>query len=231
MLIERVTSGIPGLDKLMEGGFVKGSINLIAGQTGTGKTIFGCQFLLEGLRNGEAGVYLTLEEREEDILNDVSRFGWDKEFRDAMGKGFFVLASMAPTGIKELEETSIRYIKRVNAKRFVLDSLSIATMGWKVSAMDIGKVRSQIFDYFRALKLTGVTTLLVTEIPETELKALSRFGFEEFLADGLIILYYLEYAAGGMPRSLLIRKMRRTKHSSDIHPMEITDKGIKVYSS
>jgi KaiC/GvpD/RAD55 family RecA-like ATPase len=104
-------------------------------------------------------------------------------------------------------------------------------MGWKVSAMDIGKVRSQIFDYFRALKLTGVTTLLVTEIPETELKALSRFGFEEFLADGLIILYYLEYAAGGMPRSLLIRKMRRTKHSSDIHPMEITDKGIKVYSS
>jgi len=229
MAIERVATGIPGLDKLIEGGYFKGSINLVAGQTGTGKTIYGCQFLLEGLKKGEPGVFLTLEESEQDILNDVARFGWDKIFREAMERGNFILASMAPTSIKELEEISIRHIKRINAQRFVLDSLSIATMGWKVSTMDIGKVRSEIFDYFKALKLTGVTSLLVTEIPETELKALSRFGFEEFLADGLIILYYLEYAAGGMPRSLLIRKMRRTKHSSDIHPMEITDKGIKVY--
>jgi KaiC/GvpD/RAD55 family RecA-like ATPase len=78
------------------------------------------------------------------------------------------------------------------------------------------------------LKSTGVTSLLIAEIPEEKTKALSRFGFEEFLADGIIILHYLEYAAGGTPRSLLIRKMRRTDHGTDIYPIEITKTGIKL---
>jgi KaiC/GvpD/RAD55 family RecA-like ATPase len=231
MPIQRVTTGIPGLDRLIEGGFVKGSIIMLAGQTGTGKTIFGCQYLLDGLRRGENGVYLTLEESEEDILGDVARFGWTKELRKYITAGKLIMHSKLPTDIKELEETSLTLIRKVDAQRFVLDSLSIATMGWKVSTMEVGKVRSQIFDYFKLLKRTGVTSLLIVEIPERELKAISRFGFEEFLADGLIIVYYLEYATGGVPRSLLIRKMRRTKHSADIYPMEITDRGIKIYTS
>jgi KaiC/GvpD/RAD55 family RecA-like ATPase len=231
MPIQRVTTGIPGLDRLIEGGFVKGSIIMLAGQTGTGKTIFGCQYLLDGLRRGENGVYLTLEESEEDILGDVARFGWTEELRKYITAGKLIMHSKLPTDIKELEETSLTLIRKVDAQRFVLDSLSIATMGWKVSTMEVGKVRSQIFDYFKLLKRTGVTSLLIVEIPERELKAISRFGFEEFLADGLIIVYYLEYATGGVPRSLLIRKMRRTKHSADIYPMEITDRGIKIYTS
>lgn len=227
--MERVPTGIPGLDPLIEGGFVKGSINLIAGQCGTGKTIFCCQFLLEGLRRNEPGVYLTLEESEEDILKDVARFGWDAEFKDAIGRGKFMIVSMAPTGMRELQEITLRYIHKLNAQRFALDSLSIATMAWKISAAEVSKMRSEVFDFFKALKRTGVTSLLITEIPEARMRALSRFGFEEFLADGVIVLYYLEFSAGGLPRSLLVRKMRRTKHTHDIHPLEITDKGIRVY--
>ena len=76
---ERITSGIPGLDKLMEGGFAKGSTNLVSGAAGTGKTIFCAQFIWEGLKKGETCMFITLEERPEDILGDVQRFGWDFE--------------------------------------------------------------------------------------------------------------------------------------------------------
>jgi KaiC/GvpD/RAD55 family RecA-like ATPase len=228
MEIERVESGIPGLDRLIEGGFVKGSSILLAGTTGTCKTIFACQFILHGLRNGENGVYLTLEQTENEILGDVAKFGWDKELKKYIEQGKFALASQAPTDIKDVADAALSLIKRVNAKRFVLDSMSIATLGWKVSTADVGKVRMELMDLIRMVENTGVTSIYIGEIPETEAKALSRLGVEEFIVDGIIVLHYLEYAAGGTPRSLIIRKMRRTNHGTDIYPLEITSKGLKV---
>jgi circadian clock protein KaiC len=226
-MIERVESGIPGLDKLIEGGFVKNSVNLIAGRVGTGKTIFCCQYILHGLRKGESCVYVTLEESVEEILNDISVFGWDVEFRKYMDKGKLIFVPEFPASFSELREIVVDLIRRVGAKRFVLDSLSVATMGWEVSTLDKGKIRRELFDFITALKREGVTSLLITEIP-SEGRGLSRFGFEEFVVDGIIILYYLEYAVKGVTRSLTIRKMRRTKHATDIYPFEITKDGIVV---
>jgi len=231
MHVDRLESGIPGLDKLIEGGFVRNSINLIAGQTGTGKTLFTMQYLLHGLRNGENGLYISLEQTVGDVMLDVGKFGWDVEFKKYIQQGKFAIVTQEPTSIKDLQDATLINIKKTGAKRFVLDSLSIATMGWKVSSMDVGKIRSEIFSYMKALKQSGITTLLITEIPEAETKSLSRFGFEEFLADGVIILHYLEYAAGGTPRSLLVRKMRRTSHGTDIYPIEISIKGVAVKKS
>lgn len=230
MVIERVESGIPGLDKLMEGGFVKGSVNLLAGTAGTGKTIFCCQYILQGLRNGENAVYITLEEGKEDILEDVSVFGWDAELARHISQNRLKMESTLPTSIKKLGELILDLIERVDAKRFVLDSLSVASMGWEETA-DVSKIRREVFELMIALKKHGVTSLLITEIPESENKALSKFGFEEFVADSVIILHYLEYAAAGTPRSLMIRKMRRTTHKTDIFPIEIGKDGIKVLSS
>ena len=229
--VERVDSGIAGLDKLIEGGFVKNSVNLLAGQTGTGKTLFGMQFILHGLRKGESGLYITLEQKEDDILQDVSRFGWDEELIKAKNQGKFMILAEEPSDIKALQFSTLNYIKKINATRFVLDSLSVATMGWKLSSMDVGKVRSEILGYLKSLKNMGITALLITEIPEAEGKKLSRFGFEEFVADGVIILNYLEYAAGGTPRSLIIRKMRRTAHGTDIYPLDIGRNGVSLKRS
>ncbi len=228
--IERVTSGIPGLDRLIEGGFVKNSINLISGQTGTGKTIFCMQYLLDGLRKGETGIYITLEQKADDIISEMAKFGLAKEFEKYIAQGKLIIVYQIPTDIKDLEAVTFQYIKKVKAARFVLDSISIATMGWKMSSMDTGKIRSDIFHYIMMLKNSDVTTLLTTEIPEDEEKKLSRFGFEEFLSDGVVILHYLEYAARGTPRSLTIRKMRMTNHGTDIYPLEMTPKGMMVKS-
>jgi circadian clock protein KaiC len=142
-MTERIETGIPGLDNLIEGGFVKGSLILLAGTTGTCKTIFALQYILHGLRNGENGVYLSLEQTEDEILEDVEKFGWDKELRKYIEEGKFILYSRVPTEIKEVTDVALSLIKRVNAKRFVLDSISVLTLAWKVSK-DIGKIRMEL---------------------------------------------------------------------------------------
>jgi circadian clock protein KaiC len=230
MKIERIESGIPGFDQMTEGGFVKGSTNLIAGPTGTGKTIFCCQYLLHGLKKGENGVYISLEQNTDDIMADVSRFGWHEEFKKYIGKKKLILQHEFPAGIEKLADSITNSIESINAKRFVLDSLSIATMGWE-DENDVGRLRKEIFDLITKLKRLDVTTLLITEVPEESGKSLSRFGFEEFLADSVVVLHYLEYASAGTPRSLLLRKMRRTDHKTDIMPMKIGKNGIQILSS
>ena len=227
MPVERVESGIPGLDNLIEGGFVKNSVNLVAGQTGTGKTLFCMQYLLNGLKKGENGLYITLEQREDEILQDVGRFGWDAEFQKYMKAGKLALVPLEPTGMKELTTATVNYAKKVNAKRLVLDSLSIATMGWKVGEMDVTKIRAEVFSFMKSLKSLGVTTLLITEIPETDVKALSRFGFEEFLADAIIKLHYLGIGEAAY-NNIEIRKMRRTAHAKGTFPLEFTKEGLKL---
>ena len=228
MAVERVESGIPGLDKLIQGGFVKNSVNLLAGQTGTGKTIFSAQYLLHGLKKGERGLYISLGQDTDEILSDVSLFGWDAELKNFLKQGKLMIVNLEPSSIEDLNVQTVDAVKKINVSRFVLDSLSIATMGWKMGEMDPTKIRSEAFSYMKTLKKLGLTSLLITEIPETDVKALSRFGFEEFLADSVVSLHYLEYATGAFNRSLIVRKMRRTKHGADIYPMRISDKGIDV---
>lgn len=225
--LERVESGIPGLDKLMGGGFIRGSINLVVGTTGSCKTIFSSQFLWHGLQINEPGVYLTVEEESENILKDVKKFGFD--FNSYIQSGKCIFLDQLPTSFKDLEKAAFDAIVRVGAKRFVLDSLSVAMMGL-TKMKDIPSLRRDVFLFAKRLRSMGVTSLLISEVPETKPKALTRFGFEEFVADGIIVLYYLQYAAGKGGRSLMIRKMRRTAHSSDVYPFEITEKGIVVRS-
>jgi KaiC/GvpD/RAD55 family RecA-like ATPase len=228
MAVERVSSGIPGLDKLMQGGFVKNSVNLIAGTTGTGKTIFCTQFLLDGGRKGESGIYITLEESKESILEDLSLFEWGDEFRKYTDKHIVILDPETPIDFKELTTTSISLIKKYNVKRFVLDSLTIAGTGWKISSReDIGKTRRDAFDFMSTLRNLGVTSLLITEVPEAEDKKLGTFGFEEFVADGIVKLNYLGVGTA-VYNNLEIRKMRRTHHAREIFPLEFTSEGIKV---
>ncbi len=220
---ERIPSGIPGLDELIQGGFIKGSANLIAGSTGTLKTIFCCQFIWEGLKRGENCVYITLEEPAEDIIAEALQFGMD--FRPYIEEKRLIVEYVFPKTFDELDFDIFKRIKEVNASRFVLDSLTLVALCAR--GVEPIELRAKVFDFIMRLKKYGVTSLLVGEIPE-ESKGLSRFGFEEFVTDSVIVLHYLEYAAGGTPRSLLIRKMRRTNHGTDIYPIEVTKKGIVV---
>ena len=79
MAIKRISTGISGLDPLIQGGFKRNSVNLVAGGAGTGKSIFAMQFIIEGLKKNEPGIYITFEEKKEKVYEDMLEFGWDLE--------------------------------------------------------------------------------------------------------------------------------------------------------
>jgi KaiC/GvpD/RAD55 family RecA-like ATPase len=221
--VERVVTGIPGLDQLMEGGFVKGAVILVTGGTGTGKTTFCAQFIWEGLRKGEPGVYITLEEDPEDIKEDLKRFGFNFERFEKEGKFKFVYQN--PFEISDISSTIVDSVNKLNAKRIVLDPVSLIGMYMKDPAV----IRKRLFEIIRLLKKTGATTIVTSEILENEIGerggSLSRDGVSEFIVDGIIILNLFGIGEG-IIRSLMIRKMRRTKHGTDVYPMEMGSNGI-----
>ena len=238
MWVERVPSGIEGLDKLIEGGFVKGSVTLITGKTGTGKTAFCASFLYAGALRGEPGVYVTSEERVEDIKNDVkAMFGWDLDILEKTGRIKFLalrpefpskvitgedLGKLIKIYIFDLTDRIEKAIKEINAQRLVIDSISIIEMFIR----DEYLCRVAIMQLLDKLRELGVTTLVTGTVPETS-EGLSGGGIVEFLADAIIKLDFVPVAEE-FKRTLTIRKMRRTDHSIFIHPFEITKDGLKV---
>ncbi|MBI2543319.1 MAG: hypothetical protein HYW24_03975 [Candidatus Aenigmarchaeota archaeon] len=223
---ERIETGIPGFDKLIEGGLVKGSTNLLAGNAGTGKTIFCMEYLWNGLQKGENGVYITLEQRPDEILSDVARFGWD--FSKYITAGKFVLESLVASDLTAVTTRIVESVKKIGAKRFALDSLTIASMGWRERPEEAFKIRSKAFDMLNTLKSLGVTSLIISEVSRGEKGEISKFGFEEFVVDSVVLLNYM--TVGGASRNVQILKMRRTDHGKKIYPFDITDKGVVVKS-
>ncbi|MBI2005562.1 MAG: hypothetical protein HYS80_02250, partial [Candidatus Aenigmarchaeota archaeon] len=110
---ERVATNISGLDPLLEGGFIRGSANLVAGTSGTCKTIFCCQFLWNGLQKGENGIYVTLEESPEDILANMKKFGWD--FEKFIKSKKFNIVSVTPGSVTDLASFIFNQIKGIKA--------------------------------------------------------------------------------------------------------------------
>jgi len=218
----KVSSGIPGLDELMSGGFEEGSINLVTGKTGTGKSIFSAQFLYNGaVEKKERGLYLTTGETIKNIKKQSEHFGWD--FDELEKKGAIKIMEIEPFDIETLIERITDNIESVKASRVVIDSVSM----FELYMHEPFKIRKSLYKVLQRLRDMGKTVLVVAEILE-ESKGLSRFGVVEFMVDSVILLQYLGIAK--YKRSLLIRKMRMTDHSTDIHPFEITPKGITIRS-
>jgi KaiC/GvpD/RAD55 family RecA-like ATPase len=237
MAMRRITTGINGLDELLEGGLPQGRCFLVSGGTGTGKTIFCMQFLMDGAQHDESGVYITLDERPELIREDMLRFGWNiRKFEDE-SKLKIIDGTVAKIGVPSQEEYSMpatgfdldkllmeimKAISKIKAKRVVIDS--IPALG--VNFENEHEIRKAVLKLTYMLSRTGVTTILTTEIDDT--KQFSKYGVEEFVSDGVIVLYYMGIGAQSN-RTMHIRKMRATKHSEFIHPMEISAVGIKIH--
>lgn len=235
--IERVKTGIPGLDELMEGGFPKGDTILVAGKAGTGKSIMANQFLYNGVvEYNEPGVLVTLEEAPFAIRRNMLRFGMDLERQEKAG--MLTIADLSPS--KEIQHSKIReypsfdlsgleaiilnHINKVKAKRVVIDTLSI--MAYKFRSRDI--LREEFFKLCANITKAGTTLLLTSEIPAQE-SGLGVFDIEAFLASGVVVLYNEKISDTSRSRSIEVLKLRGSKHSSRIHSMRITDEGIRVW--
>jgi KaiC/GvpD/RAD55 family RecA-like ATPase len=239
MEIERVSTGVKGLDAKMKGGYVKGSVVLVTGKTGTGKTALCASFLYEGAKRGEPGLYITTEERAEDIKGDVrAMFGWDLEALEKKKLIKFIsVKPVIPSKVGVTGEEITRIIKlflfdltkriregvaSIKAKRLVLDSISIIEM----FIQDPYLCRAATIQLIEQLKDLNVTALMTGTVPEVT-EALTGGGIVEFLVDAIIKLDFVPVAER-FKRTLTIRKMRRTEHSVFIHPFEITKDGLRI---
>jgi KaiC/GvpD/RAD55 family RecA-like ATPase len=236
-VIDRVKTGIPGLDELIEGGFPRGDTILIAGKAGTGKSILATQFIYKGaVEYDEPGVFVTLEEPPHLIKRNMIQFGMDLEKLVKEKKISIVDLSpskeVTPVTIGEypsfdlsgLEAIILNHVKKLNAKRVVLDTLSI--MAYKFKSRDI--LREEFFKLAASITRTGCTLLLTSEIPAQD-QGLGVFDIEAFLASGVIVLYNEKISDTSRSRSIEVLKLRGSKHSSRIHSMRITDEGIRVW--
>ena len=219
----RIAIGIDGVDELINGGLIPGSLTLVTGTTGTGKTIFSSQFIYNGAtKYNEKGVYVSFEEPVDNIKANAKKFGWD--FDELEKKGMVKFVRYDPYHIEDVYELIETQIKKIGAKRVVIDSIS--ALGLYVR--DSPELRRMIFNIALLLRKLNVTTLLTSEILPDQ-KALSRFGVEEFVADGIIVFYYLR-TDSQFSRSTTVWKMRGTEHSHKLHPYTIeSNKGIVVY--
>jgi len=220
---ERIKSGIPGLDPLIGGGFLKGHTILITGPAGAGKTIFCCQFIWEGLKNGEKCMYITFEELPDEIRADAAAFGWDFEKYEREGK--LILTFKDPFQTSDISTRLENEIRQQGISRVVIDSTSLLGLYFK----DPNDVRRELYKLLGALKASKATSLLTAETRE-DITFAPRFGVEEYVADASILLFFTGIGETGF-RSIQVRKMRNTKHSTNTHPFEITDKGIVIHRS
>jgi len=224
--IERVPSGIPGLDELMEGGLPRGRITLITGAAGSGKTTLGVQFLWAGATaHGESGLYVTLEEEAGDLRAEMARYGWDLA-RLESERRFCLLQSPIPF---ELPDASLSVdmlldaihtqVVAIDARRIVFDS--VAALGLPYG--DPVRLRRDLHRLCALLRELGCTALLLTERPEEEGR-ITRYDIEQFVAQGVILLHLSR-----THRGVEVRKMRGTRHDTNVHTLRITDRGIVVY--
>ncbi len=216
----RVSTGIPGLDKLMGGGFEEGTVNLISGKTGTGKSIFCSQFAYDGvMKNKQKAIYITTEETANNIRRQVKNFGWDIDTLEK--KGWLKLIEFEPFDVSTLTTKLQEIIDKMDAKRVVIDSVSMFEL-YLTNVFEIRKALFKVIQKIREMNRVGLVTAEVLE----DSNSLSRFGVIEFMVDSVIVLQYLGLAK--YKRSLMIRKMRMGDHSTNIHPFDISKKGISI---
>lgn len=236
---EIVPTGIEGFDELCNGGLIRDSTYLLAGASGSGKTIFGLQYLYNGAtKYGENGIFLATEERPTRIRRNALRFGWDFEALENENKIAFIDASSMKIGMPSVEkyvdahkfekfdmahviDQLISVQEDINATRAVVDSST--SIGYLIS--DSARVRVEVLRLGTTLEVLGMTSLMVSEILDDTSRG---FGIEMFVTDGVIIMYY-KRAENMRLRGVEIYKMRGTDHSHKIHPMEIGNKGILIH--
>ncbi len=223
--LERTPTGIPGLDEVMEGGVKKGSVNLIGGGAGCGKSIFCMQFLANGIEcYNENGIYISFEENEEKVLEDFKRFNWKIEEKIRNKK--LLLLFYTPEQVQNVVEAgggAVRdIIESLNAKRVVIDSLTAFTL---LHETELEK-RKAVLRLVDAMRNWGCTAMVTSEQePDPDRHQSTVMEFE---VDGVILLYNVR-KGDIRERSLEIFKMRGTKHSAKIFPMKIDDNGITIF--
>ena len=220
--LERTRTGLVGLDKLVGGGIPKGNLVVMSGDPGSGKTCLCMQFLYEGATKfNENGVFISLEEDVEELEKFSTLFDWD--FKELIAKKKIKIVNVELYDFDKLLTTIEDTVSSINAERLVIDPGVVFRLYFKTEL----EARKRILGLGKMLKRMNVTTVITNELSMERAKSL--YGLEEYVADGVILLYHTKLE-NRFVRSIGILKMRGTKISEKLHPLEISKEGVKVLS-
>ena len=243
--MDRVKTGIKGLDELIDGGIPRGSSVLLTGSCGTGKTILSLQYLYQGALSGEAGVYVTFEESREKILEQARAFGWDLQKLEQ--ENLLRIFVVDTDDIEEILERIRDLVNEINAKRLVLDSLTTMMEHGVIYRSKISKdmskyarkgkifkfpsyeseiTRKDVYFIVGEINKIGATAILISEVGEDS-NFLSRDTISEFACDGVVLLKN-DSIGGGIERLLSVRKMRGTRIDMTLSIIKFTENGIVI---
>ena len=227
MTAERVKVGILGLDDMLGGGLIPGSICAIIGTYGTGKTTFSLQFIWDGLTRGERVIYISLEEREERIYTYMKQKGWD--ITPFLNKALYVI-KLDPTDFNvannRIKNELPKLIDEVKASRVVIDPISLFE-----DLFDTDSIRrEEMYRFIEGLRDRDCTIMMTSETHRDNVFS-SRHGLIEYLADTVILLRYVRPSdLTDVHLALEVVKMRMSAHSREIKPYEIEQEQVMVYS-
>lgn len=243
--MNRLPTGIKGFDEVLNGGLPKGRTILVVGSPGSGKTTFAMQFLVGGAKAGEAGLYVTLDEKPERVKENLASFNWSLDALEHDGKITFIDATqLRRPGQRIIQdridtESSVnlvlpeltlgvlaRTIRRVaaeeNIQRIAIDPITSLMLRYPEEA----KRRRAMLLFFDALESTGCSCIVTSELRTSMLDR--DFQLEEYLSQGVILLHTLMHD-GNVIRAVQVEKMRGISHDPQLRPYQITESGIDVY--
>jgi circadian clock protein KaiC len=222
-VMERVSTGIDGLDELLGGGLPRASSTVVEGGTGTGKTMLALRYLLEGAHRGDPGVLFTLEETPQQLREIAQRFGWDVPALEE--RGLLSLCYVSP-----IELVADRFLANVRerleatgARRAVLDSLTSLELG-VFSEQRFKELVYALTKHARALDVTLMMTLEANE--QLGAGSLGGRGVSPS-SDNVVLLRYVELDAR-VTRAIAVLKMRGASHSAEVRQWVIDAQGLRV---
>ncbi len=232
----RAKTGIPGFDALVDGGLPRGVSTMVVGPTGSGKSIFGLQYLYKGADlYDEPGVLVTLESRPQEVRRTATTFGWDLSRLEADGKFVIIDAASNRAGLPTSEKHALRrgfdlatlaeeiytVVNESGAKRLTIDSFSALNLPSTTPSV----VRGEVLRISALLNELGLTSLLISDTPPNGVLSQPTAGHH--VAQGLVILH-LDMTNLSLRRSIVVWKMRHTSHSLRWHELTIEGDGIHI---
>jgi circadian clock protein KaiC len=217
--VPRASMGVPGLDEMMDGGLPRGYSLLVAGPSGSGKSILAAAFLDAGVRNGETGVIAAFERRPNRVHSKTLARAIED---DRVG---VVESHAADVSIEEVMQLLIAEIRRLGASRVVIDSLSGFELALGPSFKE--DFRESLLRMVMSLTGLGVTVLMTSELEDryTDLR-FSPYG-TAFMTDAIIVQRYIEVQSR-LRRVLAVVKVRDSHHSDELREYRIGDDGIEL---
>ena len=221
----RLSTGLPELDKMMGGGIPEGDSLLVAGSTGTGKSLLGTKFIVNGLEHGEPGIVAMFEERPDEYAERAATFDIDLVTPQKEGKLKLLYIRPLDLSVDETVREIIDTVKAIGAKRLVIDSLA----GFEMALAPGFRTdfRESLYRMIGALTRIGVTILSTVEVQEVFTGfTLSSYAIS-FLSDDIVRLRFVSIN-GQLRKMMVVIKMRRSGHSKDMREFEITAEGIVI---